>query len=49
MARSAVLLGGLLIVLLLDVAASVRVGRWDVVTSSQKPLEAFPSSTQVGF
>jgi hypothetical protein len=36
MARSVVLLGGLLIVLVLDVAASARVGRWDVVTSSQR-------------
>jgi hypothetical protein len=36
MVRTAVVLGGLLIVLVLDIAASVRVGRWDVVTSSQK-------------
>jgi len=34
--RTAVVLGGLLIVLVLDTAASVRVRRWDVVTSSQK-------------
>ena len=36
MVRTAVVLSGLLIVLVLDIAASVRVGRWDVVTSSQK-------------
>ena len=36
MLRTAIVLGGLLSVLLLDIAASVRVGRWDVVTSSQK-------------
>ena len=36
MVRTAIVLGGLLSVLVLDIAASVRVGRWDVVTSSQK-------------
>jgi hypothetical protein len=36
MVRTAVVLSGLLIVLVPDIAASVRVGRWDVVTSSQK-------------
>jgi hypothetical protein len=36
MVRTAVVLSGLVIVLVLDIAASVRVGRWDVVTSSQR-------------
>jgi hypothetical protein len=34
--RAAVGLGVLLLVLVLDVAASIRVGRWDVITSAQK-------------
>jgi hypothetical protein len=34
--RTAVELGGLLLVLALDVVASFRVARWDVVTSTQK-------------
>ena len=36
MVRAAVGLGALLVVLLLDIAASVRVGRWNVITSTQK-------------
>jgi hypothetical protein len=36
MARTTVVLGGVLIVFVLDIAASVRVGRWDAVTSAQK-------------
>jgi hypothetical protein len=31
-------LGGVLIVLVLDIAASIRVGRWDAVTSGQKAV-----------
>jgi hypothetical protein len=34
--RAAVGLGVLLLVLVLDIAASIRVGRWDVITSAQK-------------
>jgi hypothetical protein len=36
MVRTTIVLGGLLIVLMLDIAASVRACRWGVVTSSQK-------------
>jgi Phospholipase_D-nuclease N-terminal len=36
MARTMVVLGGVLIVLVLDIVASVRVGRCDAVTSAQK-------------
>jgi hypothetical protein len=35
-ARTAVGLGGLLLILALDIAASIRVGRWDTTTSMQK-------------
>lgn len=34
--RTVVGLGGLLLVVALDIAASVRVSRWDVTTSTQK-------------
>ena len=34
--RTALWFGALLVVLMLDIAASVRVGRWEAITSAQK-------------